>query len=172
MRLNRLSAILDDQVPIRVMADRVLLALSELFTADVVALLLAPQPGSRDLQALAAIGLPEGLGDEFFSGDDDGYAAIAMRGRSPVLVDSAQEDERMDSRLRELGVETAVWLPIPGSLGALGTLVLALQPDSVLPVRRRLADRHGVPGGPRARASYDRRGTGTAVGNAQAGRED
>ena len=123
-RLNRLSAILDGQEPVAVVADRVLLALSELFAADVVVLLLAPGPGSRDLRALAAIGLPEELVAAPFSGDEDGYAASAMRGRAPLLIDSAQEDARMDSRFRDLGVATAVWLPMPGSRGALGTLVL------------------------------------------------
>ena len=125
MRLNRLSAILDDPAPVPVVADRVILALSELFAADVAVLLLAPGPGSRHLRTLAAIGLPEEFGEEPFSGAEDGLAATAMRSRSPVLVDSAQEDARTDPRLRDLGVETAVWLPIPGSLGALGALLLA-----------------------------------------------
>jgi len=125
VRLNRLSAILDEQAPVPVVADRVLLALSELFAADVAVLLLAPEPGSRRLRALAGIGLPEDSGEGGFSGDENGYAAAVMRGRSPVLVDSAREDARMEPRLRELGVETAVWAPIHGSLGALGTLVLA-----------------------------------------------
>ena len=124
-RLNRLSAILDEQGPIQVVAERVLFALSELFAAEVVVLLLAPGPGSRDPKALAAVGLPEDRGDEPFSGNEDGYAATAMRGSSPLLVDSAQADARMDPRLRDLGVETAVWLPITGGHRTLGTLVLA-----------------------------------------------
>jgi len=125
MRLNRLSAILDPPAPVPVVADRVVLALSELFAADVVVLLLAASPGSRDLRTLAAIGLPEGPGEAPFSGDEDGYAATVMRGRGPLRVDAAREDPRMDARLRVLGAETAVWLPIPGSHAALGAFVLA-----------------------------------------------
>ena len=122
-RLNRLFAILSEPAPLAILVDRVLLALSEMFAADIVALL---QPsGAGDLLLLGAIGLPEELAGRPISGLEDGYAAVAINDRGPVLVESALGDPKIDSQFAELGVETATWLPVLGSQEVLGVLVLA-----------------------------------------------
>jgi signal transduction histidine kinase len=121
-RLNRLFAILGEPASLAVLVDRVLLALSEMFAADIVALLQPAGPG--DLMPLGTIGLPEELIRRPFSGAEGGYAAVAINDRAPVLVENALGDPRMNSQLAELGVETATWLPVIGSQEVLGVLVL------------------------------------------------
>jgi signal transduction histidine kinase len=121
-RLNRLFAILSEPAPLAMLVDRVLLALSEMFAADIVALLQPEGPG--DLLPVGAIGLPEELIRRPFSGLEGSYAAVAINDRAPILVENAIGDPRMDSQLAELGVETATWLPVLGSQRVLGVLVL------------------------------------------------
>jgi signal transduction histidine kinase len=135
-RLNQLLAILGEPAALAVVVDRVLLALSELFAAD-VAVLLEPS-GATALTPFGAIGLPEDLIAEPFSGLAGSYAHAAIQGRAAVLNQSALDDPRMDAQLHELGVETAVWLPVFGSLEVLGVLVLGrCQP---IPFSRQDAD--------------------------------
>jgi len=135
-RLNRLFAILGEPAPLAILTDRVLLALSEMFAADIVALLQPASPG--ELLPLGAIGLPEELLGRPFSGFEGGYAAVAINDRAPVLVENALADPKMDSQFAELGVETATWLPVLGSREVLGVLVLGrCQP---LPFTRSDAD--------------------------------
>jgi len=72
-----------------------------MFAADIVALL---QPsGAGDLLLLGAIGLPEELAGRPISGLEDGYAAVAINDRGPVLVESALGDPKIDSQFAELG---------------------------------------------------------------------
>jgi signal transduction histidine kinase len=135
-RLNRLFAILSEPAPLETVVDRVLLALSELFAADVVALLQSAGPAA--LSPVGAIGLPEDSIGRLFSGAEDGYPAAAVAGRAPILVENGLQDPRMDPQLKELGVETATWLPVLGSREVMGVLVLGrCQP---LPFARSDAD--------------------------------
>lgn len=135
-RLNRLFAILSEPAPVAIVIDRVLLALSEMFAADIVAVLQPAGPG--ELAALGAIGLPEELIGRPFSSVEGSYAAVAIHDRAPVLVDNGLADPRMDPQLTELGVETAAWLPVLGSKEVLGIVVMArCQP---LPFARSDAD--------------------------------
>ncbi len=122
-RLTRLFTILSEPAQLTILLDRVLSTLSELFSSDLVVLLQQAGPG--ELSLVSAIGLPEDLLHEPFSGAEGGCAAAALRSRTPVLVPSARSDARVERQFRELDVETAVWLPILGSQAVLGVLVLA-----------------------------------------------
>jgi signal transduction histidine kinase/ActR/RegA family two-component response regulator len=122
-RLTRLFTLLSEPAPLAVLLDRVVLALSEMFSADLVTILQADPPGA--LSALAAIGVPERMAHRPFSGAEGSCAAAAVKQRRPVLVVGAQLDDRVDSLLRELCVESAAWLPILGSREVLGVLLLA-----------------------------------------------
>jgi signal transduction histidine kinase/ActR/RegA family two-component response regulator len=122
--LTRLLTILSEPAPLTVLLDRVLSTLSELFSADVVVLL--DPAGTGSFSPLAAVGLPEDMIHQPMSDAEDGYVAAAMRKREPVLLASgAGADPRVDAQLRELGVETAVWLPVTDSHEAMGALILA-----------------------------------------------
>lgn len=122
-RLNRLLAVLGDPAPVAAVVDRAVLVLSELFAADVVAL-LRPAPGGI-LAPIGAIGLPEAAAGRPFSSAESGHAAVALRTRAPVLVPEARFDPALEPRLRELEVEAVAWLPVlvAGEVAAL--LVLA-----------------------------------------------
>lgn len=122
-RLNRLLAILSEPAPLATLIDRVILALSEMFAADIVAVLQPAGPG--ELMPLGAIGLPEEQMGRAFSGIEGSYAAVAIHDRTPVLVENALNDPRLDTQLAELGVEAAAWLPVVGSQEVLGVAVLA-----------------------------------------------
>jgi signal transduction histidine kinase len=100
----------------------VLIALSEMFAADVVALL---QPdGTGGFTAVGQIGLPEAFEGREFSGREDGCAAAAIRNRSPIPIASAAGDPGMDPILTELEVQAAAWLPVLGTREVLGVLVV------------------------------------------------
>ncbi len=121
-RLNQLYAALGEPGPVAQVVDRVLLMLSELFAADVAAL-LQPGPGGA-LHPLGAIGLPEAGGSPPFQAGDR-HAAEALRTRRPVLVAEARGDPDLDPDLRALEVAAVAWLPIVGSGEPPGLLLLA-----------------------------------------------
>ncbi len=122
-RLTRLLNILSEPARLDVLLDRVLATLSELFSADVV-ILLDPA-GTGTFVPLAAIGLPEDVISRRFSDTEDSYVATAMRSKAPVLITQADADAHIDPQLHQLGIETAVWLPVVGSYDARGVLILA-----------------------------------------------
>lgn len=122
-RLTRLLNILSEPARLDVLLDRVLSTLSELFSVDVVVLL--DPAGTGAFVPLAAVGLPEDLITRQFSDAEDSYVVAAMKSKAPVLITQAGADPRVDSQLRELEIETAVWLPVMGSSDARGVLILA-----------------------------------------------
>ena len=122
-RLTRLLTILSDPAPLEQLLDRALSALSELFSADIV-ILLDPA-GNGTMCPLAAIGLPEELVRLPISAGRNSHVSAAMRTGEPVLTMDAGNDPELDAHLRELGVETAVWVPVIGSQAARGVLILA-----------------------------------------------
>ncbi len=122
-RLTRLFTVLSEPAPLGLMLDRVLSTLSEIFAADIVVLL--DPAGSGNFAALAAIGLPEEIIHVPMSGDDEGYVAMAMASGSPIVRTGVSCDPTADAPLRELGAETAVWIPVIGSHAARGALILA-----------------------------------------------
>lgn len=122
-RLTRLLTILNEPGPRDALLDRVLSTLSELFSADIV--VLVDPVGTGSLVPLAATGLSEDLACEKLSDAGDSYTLAAIQGQVPVLRANVQADPNADFQLRELGAETAVWLPVVGSQAARGVLILA-----------------------------------------------
>jgi signal transduction histidine kinase len=122
-RLNRVLAILDDHEPIAVVADRVVLALSELFAAEIV-LVLSTGEGDA-LEPLALIGLPDEGRGAMFSCSPDGPGDRSLRTRVPVYVDDAVADPVLDMALGGLGVRSAILLPLAGAEEVRGLLVIA-----------------------------------------------
>lgn len=122
-RLTRVFTILSDPAPLGEVLDRALAALSELFAADIVVLLDPARSGSY--VPLAAIGLPEDVISDAFSGVEDSYTCQAMRSAAPVLVHDIDTDERVEAQLRDQGAITAIWLPVPSNRMARGVLILA-----------------------------------------------
>jgi signal transduction histidine kinase len=102
--------------------DRIVIALSEMFAADLVALI---QPsGLGELRTIGAIGLPEEMMSRPFSGGTGCCAAAAIESRAPVLVADTTQKPGMDPIFAELEVRTAAWLPVLGSREVLGVLVV------------------------------------------------
>jgi len=122
-RLTRLFTILSEPAPFALMLDRVLATLSELFAADIVVLVDPARSGT--FSPLAAIGLPEDMIGLPMSGADDGYVTTAMTTRAPVVKTEVSLDPAVEPQFRELGTETAVWVPVVGSHSATGALILA-----------------------------------------------
>lgn len=127
-RLTRLLTILSEPGPLELLFDRALSTLSELFSADIV-ILLDPA-GTGVFSPLAAVGVPEDMLRQPLWDAEGGYVASVMRSGKPFLTADASADLSVDSQLRELGAETAVWLPVIGSHAARGALILArCRPD-------------------------------------------
>ncbi|MDR3555951.1 MAG: ATP-binding protein [Syntrophobacteraceae bacterium] len=122
-RLTRLFTILSEPDPLELMLDRVLSTLSELFSADIVAII--DPSGSGVFSPLAAVGLPERMMHLPMSGSPSGCVYRAMSTRSPVVKENVGRDAAVESHLRELGAETAVWVPVIGCHAARGVLILA-----------------------------------------------
>lgn len=122
-RLTRLFTILSEPAPLELMLDRVLSTLSELFSADIVALI--DPVGSGTFSPLAVVGLPEYMIHLPMSSAVSGCVYQAMSTRSPIVKESVSLDSAVESQLRESGAETAVWVPVIGSHAARGALILA-----------------------------------------------
>jgi len=122
-RLARLFAILNEAGPLDRVLDRVLATLSELFLADVVVLL--ESTGDGGFSPLATIGLPAGMERRVAFSSEMSYTTSALRTRQPLAATGARVDPKVDAYLRELGVESAVWLPVAGDESTCrGVLVL------------------------------------------------
>ncbi len=122
-RLTRLLSVLCDRAPLEVLLDQVMSALSELFLADIVVLL--DPVGTGHFAPVAAIGLPEGLLSQPLSDDPNGYVSQAMCTGLPILTTTAAENPHVDAHLRELGVKSAIWLPVIGDHAPRGVQILA-----------------------------------------------
>jgi len=122
-RLTRLLTILSQGAPIAVLLDRVLSTLSELFASDVVALL---RPGDgEEFTPLAAIGIPEDRLHLGLSGAPGTPLAASLLARGPVQAEDRPAHPATAAELDQLGVQTAVWLPVVGDDGVAAVLLLA-----------------------------------------------
>ncbi|HEX9107066.1 MAG TPA: GAF domain-containing protein, partial [Longimicrobiales bacterium] len=122
-RLTRLLTVLSEPAPLESLLDRVLSTLSELFAADIVAILDPVDAGS--LVARAAIGLPEDVLRLPFSEVEGDHVAAVMRDRVPLLVQDVAGEDGGTGQLGGQGARTAVWVPVTDSESARGALVLA-----------------------------------------------
>jgi PAS domain S-box-containing protein len=122
-RLMRLLTILGQPTSLEVLLDDALATLSELFAADIVVLL--DPAGTGGYVPLAAVGLPEELINTPFSSAESSHGARAIRSGMPLMTTDAASEPDLDAQLRDLDVATAVWLPVSGSDGPRGVLILA-----------------------------------------------
>jgi PAS domain S-box-containing protein len=122
-RLTRLLTILSEPAPLELMLDRVLSTLSELFEADLCVLL--DLVGTGSFSPIAAVGLPEEIVYLSMSEAENGYVATAMANGVPILKTEIGADPTVEPQFRELGAETAVWVPVMSSHDARGVLILA-----------------------------------------------
>jgi signal transduction histidine kinase/ActR/RegA family two-component response regulator len=120
--LTRLLTALSEPAPLPLLLDRALSTLSELFSADIVTL-VAPNETGR-FAPVAAIGLPEDIIDRPLSNDENGYILSCIRTSAPILITEAGNDPKVDAQLKQLGAETAVWLPVSDSFSPRGALLL------------------------------------------------
>jgi signal transduction histidine kinase/CheY-like chemotaxis protein len=123
-RLTRLFAVLNEVAPLEILLDRVLATLSELFVSDIVVLFDGHR--ERELVPLASVGLPAGIHTHTIPTVDSSHASAALECGTPVVANEARKDPEVDSYLRDLDVESAVWLRVCGdSSTCRGVLVLA-----------------------------------------------
>lgn len=131
-RLTRLLAILSEPAPLPRLLDRTLATLSELFGADIVALL--DPSGTGKSSPLAAIGLPDDISALPISDAEGGPLATVMRTRLPVLTADAGTDATIDPHLRQLGIQGMVWLPVIDNHAVRGAMILGrCHPGRFLP---------------------------------------
>jgi signal transduction histidine kinase/CheY-like chemotaxis protein len=121
-RLTRLFAILNEPAPLDRLLDRVVATLAELFAADIVLLQDPARTGS--FVPVAQVGFPGHLVTRLSSGFDSDHLALAVTAALPAMADGATTDPVVEALLAELGVQSAVWLPVRGSSGVRGLLLL------------------------------------------------
>jgi len=109
-RLTRLLTVLSARAPVVEVLDQALSTLSELFAADVVALLARGADGA--FSALAAIGIPEHLLAAPIAGAPPSRAAEVLATGAAVVLPDATDDAGIDPHLRELELRAAAWLPV------------------------------------------------------------
>ncbi|MBK7416538.1 MAG: response regulator [Dechloromonas sp.] len=122
-RLMRLLTILGTPLPLDALLDRALATLSELFAADIV-ILLDPG-GTGSFIPTAAVGLPEDILGHAFADTEYGYVAQVLRTGLAIDRNDGGTDQAIDANLREQGAEAIVWVPVNGSHGTRGVLILA-----------------------------------------------
>jgi signal transduction histidine kinase len=121
-RLNQLFAILTEPAPIATVLDRVLITLSTLFGADIVALMRFDSPTT--MTPAGAIGLPDQEMLSTYSCLEGSCARKAVRERTAILCDRL-DGHNIDPRLLDLDVEMVCWVPVEGEHEVIGTLLLA-----------------------------------------------
>jgi diguanylate cyclase (GGDEF)-like protein/PAS domain S-box-containing protein len=137
-RLTRLLTTLSEPGSMDELLDHTVACLSEIFAADVVALLIPTDPDSCAIAA--AIGLPEDLLQEPMACTHGTALAVALEGEVCVAGASGDAGRLVDWRFQELDIETAIWVPMRDSHAAVvGVIVIGrcagapfLQPDIAL----------------------------------------
>ncbi|NLD92003.1 MAG: GAF domain-containing protein [Fibrobacter sp.] len=123
-RITRLLAILSEPASIKTVLDRLLVLLSELFFADIVVIL--DPVGTGSFIPLATLGVPEKMDQCCFSDDINGHTATVLTTNDVVISNQAELDKNIDPILRELGVRTAISVPLTSaSEMSRGVMVLA-----------------------------------------------
>jgi signal transduction histidine kinase/ActR/RegA family two-component response regulator len=121
-RLTRLFTVLSEPTPLEKTLDRVLATLSELFAADIVAL-LAPRDGG--FGPVSAVGWPLGSMEHVAAAPPCSPIATAIDRGTAVAIADLAASHPVDPLLLELGASTAVWLPVRGDQAPRGVLLLA-----------------------------------------------
>lgn len=121
-RLTRLFAILNEPAPLDRLLDRVVATLAELFDADIV--LLQDPARTGNFVPVAQFGLSDDFVARLSSGFEFDDLALALTAAPPAVADHAATDPAIEALLAELGVQSAAWLPVRGSSGVRGLLLL------------------------------------------------
>jgi signal transduction histidine kinase len=122
-RLTRLLAALNEPAPTDAYLDRILSTISELFLVD-IAVLLDPD-GRGDYEPVASIGLPDNFDRRLF--EVFRTAGAFEIPRTGMVGDGAGplEEPRIIARLKELGAASGASIPVAGSRGPRGVMLLA-----------------------------------------------
>ncbi len=122
-RVNRILTVLSEPAPFEFLLENILTTVSELFSADVVALI--DPAGSGNYYPIASVGLPEDY--EFKAAPRSNIAPLFKTYLVGTILD--QEMLRSNPVFNELsqmlGVEVAAWIPMKGSRELRGALILA-----------------------------------------------
>ncbi len=121
-RVTRLLAILNEPAPAKILLDRVLSTLSELFMADIGAIIDPAMSGA--FRPIASIGLPEDEAEGIFASFDMPRAFSELRA-SAALGPKELEAFLLDPRLSGgLGIAGLAWIPTNTEEEAQGALIL------------------------------------------------
>ncbi len=122
-RVNRILTILNDPAPLETLLEEIINTVSELFSAEIVALF--DPGGSGNWFPVAAIGLPEDY--QFETAPRGHIAPFFETYLTATVID--QEKIRTNPLFNEiaqmLGVKNAIWIPMRGSRELRGALILA-----------------------------------------------
>jgi diguanylate cyclase (GGDEF)-like protein/PAS domain S-box-containing protein len=126
-RLTRLLTTLSEPGSIEELLDRTVVTLSELFAADIVALLTPAD--IKTCRIIASIGFPDDMLLEPVSYASTTALSAAMSGNQPFVSTLSSSEPGADRRFSELGVETIMWVPMRDSEAAvIGVIVLGRGP--------------------------------------------
>jgi diguanylate cyclase (GGDEF)-like protein/PAS domain S-box-containing protein len=122
-RLTRLLTTLSEPGSIEELVDNTVACLSDLFAAEVAALLIPADPESCAI--LAAVGLPEGRFPRALACTPGTALAVALDGEVCVAGTPHPTGATVDRAFHELSIETTVWVPMRDSHAAvIGAVVL------------------------------------------------
>ncbi|MDR3566535.1 MAG: GAF domain-containing protein [Syntrophobacteraceae bacterium] len=131
--LTRLLTALDDPAPLALLLERILATLSQNFSADII--VLVDPYGTGRLFPLAAVGLPGAMVHLPLSDDENCYTVATINSSAPILITEAANDPKVEPQLKQLGAQTAAWLPVGDSYTTRGALIcVRCQPMPFTPV--------------------------------------
>jgi diguanylate cyclase (GGDEF)-like protein/PAS domain S-box-containing protein len=123
-RLTRLLTQLSDPGSIEDVLERTVSTLSELFNAELVALLTPAGPSTCGV--LAAAGLPEDLLSAPVGCPPESPITRALNGDAPVLSENLADEVGLDPRFHELGLQTSVCVRMCDAQGStVGVIMVA-----------------------------------------------
>lgn len=122
-RVNRLLTVLNEPAPLDFLLENILTTVSELFSADIVALI--DPAGTGNYYPIASVGLPEDY--QFKVPQRDSIAPLFKVFNAGTVLDIAmiQEHPVFKELSQLLGVEAAAWIPMKGSRDTRGAIILA-----------------------------------------------
>jgi diguanylate cyclase (GGDEF)-like protein/PAS domain S-box-containing protein len=169
-RMTRLLTTLSESGSMEELLDRTVVCLSELFAADVAALLIPADPDACAI--VAAVGLPEDVLPEPMACTPGTALAVALAGGVYVAGASGDSEPVVGGRFHELGIDSGMWVPMRDSQGAVvGVVVIGRrggapfsQPDTDLLVSMALRVGMAVDQAQRGRQLEHLAGSAQAIG--------
>lgn len=121
-RVTRILSILGTPVSIDSMLDNVLSTVSELFSADVVA--LVDPAGTGNFRPIASIGLPDEILENFISDFDSTTAFGEIMAQVSVTGEWMRNKTRFPELMSKLGIEKTAFISLRDSQEQRGALIL------------------------------------------------